>query len=96
MTELILTSTDDRPIRPLITAALENELRLLEAGVQRTRLRLKTFEQKYRFSTSEFMEKYEKDELDETLELAEWIGEQRMLERLRDKIDTLKGVRFAN
>jgi len=96
MTELTLISTDDRPIKPLVAAALENELRLLEAGIQRTRLRLETFEQKYRFSTSEFIEKYEKNELDETLELAEWVGEQRMLERLREKIKTLKGVRFAN
>jgi len=96
MTMLTLSSSSKKPLRPLVEAALENELRLLQAGIQRTEQKLQAFEAQYGMSTSEFVRRYEADELKETLDIAEWIGEFRMLERLREKADTLRGIRFAN
>ncbi len=96
MTELTLISTAQRPLRPLVEAALANELRLLEAGIRRTEQRLYEFEAKYQLPTAEFIRRFENDEFEGTLELAEWIGENRLLERLREKADTLKGIEFAN
>ena len=96
MSELTLVSVNERPLKPLVQAALENELRFLEAGIRRTEKRLSLFEIKYRLPTTEFIRKYENDELEENLEFAEWVGEQRMLARLREKKETLKGVRFEN
>jgi hypothetical protein len=34
--------------------------------------------------------------MEETTNFDEWIGEFRMLTRLREKADTLRGIRFAN
>ncbi|MBN1148825.1 MAG: hypothetical protein JXA78_16305 [Anaerolineales bacterium] len=96
MSELTLISSHDRPLRPLVQAALDNEIRLIEAGIRRTRQRLSEFEARYGFSTAEFLQRFESDELDETLEFDEWVGEQRMLERLQEKVETLRGVSFAN
>ena len=96
MSELTLISSHKRQLKPLVQAALENELRLLEAGIRRTEKRLSQFETKYRLSTAEFIRKYENDALDENLELAEWIGEQRMLTHLLEKRETLREVRFEN
>ncbi len=76
--------------------ALQNELRLLEAGIRRTEQRLREFEQRYGLSSAEFVRRYERDELEESLDFAEWIGEYRLLERLREKADTLREIRFAN
>ena len=42
------------------------------------------------------MHRYEQDELTETLEFAEWIGEYHLLERLREKADTLREIQFAD
>jgi hypothetical protein len=47
-------------------------------------------------TTKDFVRRFENDELDETLELAEWIGEYRLLQRLSDKTEALRGVRFAS
>jgi len=47
-------------------------------------------------STGEFVRRFENDEFGETLELAEWIGEYRLLQRLHEKTETLRGVCFAN
>jgi phage shock protein A len=96
MTELTLISPHRRPLQPLVEAALRNELRLLEANIQRTEQRLQEFEHRHGLSTAEFISQYENDELAETLELAEWIGEHRLLERLQEKADVLREIRFAN
>jgi hypothetical protein len=50
----------------------------------------------YDLSSAEFIRRYEQDELEETLQFAEWIGEYRLLERLREKADILQEVQFAN
>lgn len=96
MAELTLISPHERQLKSLVETALQNELRLLEAGIRRTEHRLQQFEDHYNLSSAEFIRRYEQDELEETLELAEWIGEYRLLERLREKVDILREVRFAN
>lgn len=96
MTTLTLTSPTQRPLRPLVEAALENQVRLLQAGIQRSEERLRAFETEYQLDTSDFIRRYENDELPETLPLAEWIGEYRLLARLREKVATLQEIRFAN
>ena len=71
-------------------------LRLLEAGMRRSEQRLQEFEGHYGLSTADFIQRYENDELEETLEFAEWIGEYRLRERLLEKADALRAIRFAN
>lgn len=96
MTELILVSPDNRSIRPLVEGALANELRLLQAGIHQTEKRLHTFEEQYQMPTAVFLHKFENDEINETLDLAEWIGESRLLKRLQEKVNTIQGISFAN
>ena len=47
-------------------------------------------------STAEFVERYENNELEETLEDAEWIGENRLRQHLLKKAESLRAIRFAN
>ena len=96
MTELTLVSPDQRRLRPLVEAAIQNELRLLAAGIRRTEQRLRGFEEKYGLPTAEFLQQYENDKLEETLDFDEWIGEWRLLERLQDNASTLQEIQFAN
>ena len=96
MAELILVSPSQRPIQPLVEGALQNELRLLEAGIRRSEQRLKEFEIRYGLSTIDFLQRYENDVLEETLEFAEWIGEYRLRERLLEKAEALRAIRFAD
>lgn len=96
MAELTLVSKHQQPLKPLVEAALANELRLLEAGIRRTEKRLNEFETRYKIPTAEFISRFEDDEFEETLEFAEWIGEFRLLTRLQEKADILRGIEFAN
>jgi hypothetical protein len=97
MAELTLISANQQySLKPLVEAALANQLKLLKAGVRRTEQRIREFEGKYRLLTQEFITRFENDEFEETLELAEWIGEYRLLTKLQEKIGILQEVRFVN
>lgn len=96
MTELTLLSSGSQPLKPLVEAALQNELRLLEVGIRRSEERLRELESRYGLSTAEFIHRFENNQLDETLEFSEWIGEHRLLERLQEKADILREVQFAD
>jgi len=79
-----------------VEGALQNALRLLEAGIRRSEQRLQEFEARYGLSTPDFVQRYENDELEETLEFAEWIGEFRLRQRLQEKADVLRAIWFAD
>ena len=96
MTSVTLTSTKERPLRPLLEAALESQLRLVQAGIERAEERLRVYEAEYGLPSEQFIQRYENDEFPETLDYADWIGEYRMLKRLQDKAETLQGIRFAD
>lgn len=96
MNQLTLTARTKRPLRPLVEAALNSELRMLEAAIQRTETRLRGFETAHGMSSTQFLERFENDELPETLEFDEWVGEYRLLIRLREKADAYRGIEFAH
>ena len=96
MTELTLVTSDQRRLRPLVEVAIQNELRLLAAGIRRTEQRLRGFEERYGLATAEFLDQYENDQLEESLDFDEWVGEWRLLERLQDNASTLREIQFAN
>lgn len=68
-------------------AALNNELRLLETAIKRTEERIRAFENAHDMTSADFLVRYEGDELPETLDFADWIGEYRLLNRLHEKTD---------
>ncbi len=94
MTQVTLSSDAERPLRPLVEGALAEALRLEEAGLQRTEQRLREFEGRYGMTTAEFIERYERDELEDTPDFGEWVGEYRLLLRQREKADALHGIRI--
>jgi hypothetical protein len=96
MAALTLVSPSPRPLQSLVEGALQNELRLLEAGLRRREQRLQGFEARYGLSTADFIQRYENDALEETLECAEWVDEYRLRARLLEKADALRAIRFAD
>jgi hypothetical protein len=69
---------------------------MIEAGIRRAEIRLQEYEKRYSVSTQKFISEYENSERTETMELAEWIGEYRLLGRLREKAATLRDIRIEN
>jgi hypothetical protein len=96
MMELTLIADGNYQVKPLVEAALDHELRLLEAGIRQTESRLRGFEEKYQRPTADFLAAYEHDQYEETLDFIEWIGEYHLLKRLHEKTEALRSIHFAN
>jgi hypothetical protein len=96
MSDVRLVTEGKRELKPLVQAALANELRLIEAGIRQTEKRLADFEKRFGVSTQDLIASYERDEREEVLELGEWIGEFRLLGRLREKAEVLRDIRIEN
>ena len=59
----------------------------LETGLRVTEERLRGFEAQYGMTTAEFVARYADDQIVETLETIEWLGEYRLAQRLQQKLD---------
>jgi phage shock protein A len=91
-----IVSSSSRPLKPLIETAIQHELERLQTGIRRTEQRIRDFEQQHGIASAEFLRRHQNDELTETLDTIDWIGELQMLERLREKETTLQELRFAD
>lgn len=69
---------------------------ILEDAIWQTERRLKHFEGLHRMTSAEFVQRYEDDEFEESLDYADWIGEYRLLRRLKEKADTYREIQFVN
>ena len=96
MNEIRIKCHYPESIKRFFKDMLEKELNLLSNSIQRIENRLNEFEAKYQLSTEDFLQRYQNDEFEETLELDEWIGESLMLKRLREKLDRYGGVYFVD
>ncbi len=92
--QVIVRSETDVALKPLVEAALKAELRLIELGLERTRQRLRAFEERYGMTSEEFEAKFNRGELEETLDFIEWAGELRTLRLLASQKQALEGARL--
>lgn len=79
-------------MRPLLRSALQRELRLLQQGIRRTHVRLAAFEKQYAMSTEEFLRRFTRDDLGETLDFIDWYGETKMLASLEEQKKAIEGT----
>jgi hypothetical protein len=85
MLQQVTVRTQDRKVlKPLLKSAIENEKKMVQLGLERTRTRLTELEQAYQMSSEEFERRLHASEILETIEFSEWrmeIGMLKLLER---------------
>jgi hypothetical protein len=94
MTVLTITSERNDHIEPLLTSAIAAKLRMLEIGLRQTQARLAAFEQASKMSTADFIARYARNDIAETLDTLEWLGEYRLMQSIQDEVDALHALRF--
>jgi hypothetical protein len=90
--QIVIKTKNSKTMRPLLRSALQRELNLLEQGMRRTRARMDEFEKKYDMSTDEFLHRFNKNDLGETLDFIEWYGETKMLASLDEQKKAIEGT----
>ena len=96
MTQVTLTSPDSIPLRPFTQNALEREVGLVEVALEQAQNRVQRYEERFGLPSEQFMERYRNNEIDETLETIEWVGEYRMLRRLQEKLQAVREIEIAD
>ena len=92
-----VTITTDRPVdlKPLVESAIRSEVRMLEIGLERTRQRLRTFEERYRWTSEDFECRFNAGDVAESLDFIEWAGEIKTHQLLEAHRQALQGVRLS-
>ena len=96
MTEVTVKSNRPEAVKSELEAALDGQRCMIQGSLERTKLNLMTFEEKYGFTTPELLSKEVDGSLDDDdLELIEWIGETRILERLQSELELLEEIQIC-
>ena len=91
MLQQVNIKTRDRAtLKPLLESAIENEIKLLSLGLNRTRKRLAKFEREFGMSSAEFERRLNAFELTETVEFTDWRMEIGMLHLLESQYQALQ------
>ena len=96
MSQIILRSSDKKPIEPLVTAALEGEKKEILTAILKTKEKLSLFEKRFNLSTAEFLAK-DHQEIPQITEMdaIEWSGEHETVKRLEQRLSRLQEIRIC-
>jgi len=82
-------------VLPLVQAAVEGEIARLELAIAQAQKRLKPFEEKYDVSSEHFVAEMAAEDLEGgDDEYVQWAGEYKLLQRLHDKLQNLREIRY--
>jgi hypothetical protein len=84
MTQLIVNSPSASHIRPLIQAALDHEISMLQMGIEKTKCRLCHFEELFKMETLRFYQAFQAGDMGDEMEYIKWAGEYETLLQLEE------------
>lgn len=97
MTELTIKSDQTNAVKSELQAALDGQRRVIQDSIKRTKVNLSVFEKQYGTSTAELLEQEADGTIDDNnLDLIEWLGETRMLQRLQSELELLEDIRICS
>ena len=88
--EITIRTENAEVLKPLVRAAMEREIKLLEYSVQRTRDALRVFEQRFNMATEEFERKFRSGEIEESLDFIDWWMETEALHYLVSQLQSMR------
>ena len=87
--EIVIKTNASEALKPLVEAAIRNQIKALQHGVQRTKERITEFEKRAGMSSVEFEQKFQADQIEETIETIDWNMELAALKLLESQCRSL-------
>jgi hypothetical protein len=92
--QMVIELREEQAAQPVLQAIEVYKIRL-RSGIQRTKRRLRRFEQRYGMDTDRFLQEMAAEDLDGgDLEYVEWAGEAKLLEGLEAELRDLDHARY--
>lgn len=95
MTQIIVSSPSASHVRPLIQAALDHEIRLLQMGIEKTKRRLCRFEELFKMETLRFCQSFQTGDMGDEMEYMKWAGEYETLLQLEEDFAQIRGIQVC-
>ena len=92
--EIVIKTTADESIKPLVEVAIRNQLKTLQHGITRTKERIAEFEKRASMSSVEFEKKLQSGKLEETVETIDWNMELTALRLLENQFQSLREAKI--
>ena len=82
-------------ILQLVKSTIDDEITKLELAVEMADKRLEPFEEKYRITSEDFLQRFTAEDLDGgDDEYVCWAGEYRLKQRILEKLHYLRGIEY--
>ena len=96
MARVMIEPRDAQNVKSLVKLAVENELKILKAGVARTYRKLEELEKTYGMSSKQFYDKFKRGEVGDDFEYIRWAGEYETLQQLELDYSDLSGTEVCS
>lgn len=87
--EIIVKANAHEDLKPLVAAAIRNQLKILEKDIVAAQDRIRAFEHRAGMTSSEFEHKLARREIEESLDTLDWTMELASLRLLQGKYKSL-------
>jgi len=96
MAQVIIQPQATDNLKNLIKGAVENQLRVINFGIAKTKRKLRELEKESGMDSKYFYESFQKGELGDDFKFIKWAGEYETLERLQIDSNELQGVELCS
>ena len=95
MTRINIESDHKRDVMSPVKSSLAMQRKVLQAGLRRTKARLKAFEKEFGQTSQSFYRAYQAGKMGDDEKVMEWAGEWETYQELKKVLDLLKGARVC-
>lgn len=95
MIQVIVEPVATSNVKKLLRSAVENELKILGLGINKTKKELSRFEKKFEMESSLFYEQYQDGSLGDNMDYIRWAGEYETLQRLKQDHRDLQEIEIC-
>ena len=83
MARIIIEPQNANNVKSLVKSAVENELKIIGFGIDKTKKRLEELEKKFGMDSGNFYRKFNEGKMGDDLEYIRWAGEYETLQQLQ-------------
>jgi len=95
MTQVIIKSNTAANVKRLLQAAIEQELRVLKIGIEKTNQNLKWLEKQFGMESPQFYEAFQAGKMGDQIDYIKWAGEYETLQQLEQDYAELSEIQFC-
>jgi hypothetical protein len=96
MARVIIEPEADSNLKSLVKSAVENEMKIIEFGIAKTKRKLEELEKKFGMDSGGFYQKFNEGRMGDNLEHIRWAGEYETLNRLQKDYNDLLGTEICS